>query len=83
VTGTPRLARLSPQAAKTLTELPGHAAQMVREVLDMDSRTPWGWPQWNANDPEGEDIRDMAHGEAGRPPSRPSPVCFRISRPRA
>ncbi|MGP3683301.1 hypothetical protein ACTVZO_01080 [Streptomyces sp. IBSNAI002] len=20
-------------------------------------RSPWGWPQWNAGDPEGEDVR--------------------------
>ncbi|MGK5451281.1 hypothetical protein [Streptomyces radiopugnans] len=40
MTGTPWPARLSPQAAKTLTERPDHAAQMVHDVLDIASRTP-------------------------------------------
>ncbi|MBT2542868.1 hypothetical protein J7E99_19670 [Streptomyces sp. ISL-44] len=49
--------RLSPQAAKTLAELPDPAREMVRDVLDIAVRSPWGWPQWNAGDPEGEDVR--------------------------
>jgi hypothetical protein len=56
-------ARLSQQAAKTLTELPPHAAEMVRDVLDIASRAPWGWPQWNADDPEGEDVRAASIGQ--------------------
>jgi hypothetical protein len=42
VTGTPWPALLSPQAGKTLSELPPHAVEMVRDVLDIASRTPWG-----------------------------------------
>jgi hypothetical protein len=36
---------------------------MVRDVLDIASRTPWGWPQWNPEDPEGEDVRAAAIGQ--------------------
>lgn len=55
--------RLSPQAAKTLTELPSHAREMVRDVLDIEVRSPWGWPQWNARDLEGEDVRATSVGQ--------------------
>ena len=63
MTGEPWPARLSPQASKTLAELPPHAAEMVRDVLDIASRTPWGWPQWNTDDPEGEDVRAASIGQ--------------------
>ncbi|MFJ1709743.1 hypothetical protein [Kitasatospora sp. NPDC088346] len=56
-------ARLSPQAGKTFTQLPTHAQQMVRDLLDIASRTPWGWPQWDATDPEGEDVRCASIGQ--------------------
>ncbi|MET8631040.1 hypothetical protein ABZW30_46430 [Kitasatospora sp. NPDC004669] len=56
-------ARLSPQAAKTFAELPPHARQMVADLLDIASRTPWGWPQWDATDVEGEDIRSASIGQ--------------------
>ncbi|MFF1446511.1 hypothetical protein [Streptomyces sp. NPDC058295] len=26
-------------------------------------RSPWGWPQWNAGDPEGEDVRAAFIGQ--------------------
>ncbi|MFD5880102.1 hypothetical protein [Streptomyces yangpuensis] len=55
--------RLSPQAAKILTELPDPARETVRDVLDIAVRSPWGWPQWNAGDPEGEDVRAAAVGQ--------------------
>ncbi|MEU5499820.1 hypothetical protein [Streptomyces griseofuscus] len=55
--------RLSPQAAKALTELPEHAKEMVRDVLDIAVRSPWGWPEWNAGDPEGEDVRAASVGQ--------------------
>ncbi|MFD9436162.1 hypothetical protein [Streptomyces sp. NPDC060002] len=55
--------RLSPQAAKVLTELPASAKEMVRDVLDIAVRSPWGWPQWNAGDPEGEDVRAASIGQ--------------------
>jgi hypothetical protein len=55
--------RLSAQAAKVLTELPAPATEMVRDVLDIAVRSPWGWPQWNAGDPEGEDVRAASIGQ--------------------
>ncbi|MEV0604701.1 hypothetical protein AB0I82_36135 [Streptomyces sp. NPDC050315] len=45
-----------------LRELPDHGREMVRDVLDIATRSPWGWPQWDRNDPEGEDIRCAAIG---------------------
>ncbi|GAA3381259.1 hypothetical protein GCM10020367_71840 [Streptomyces sannanensis] len=63
MTDQPWAVRLSPQAAKTLTELPEHAKGMVRDVLDIAVRSPWGWPQWNAGDPEGEDVRAASVGQ--------------------
>ncbi|WP_234328009.1 hypothetical protein [Streptomyces sp. NRRL F-2664] len=55
--------RLSPQAVKTLAELPDPARETVRDVLDIAVRSPWGWPQWNAGDPEGEDVRAASVGQ--------------------
>jgi hypothetical protein len=63
VTGEPWAVRLSPQAAKTLTELPEHAKETVRDVLDIAVRSPWSWPQWNTGDPEGEDVRAASVGQ--------------------
>ena len=63
VSGEPWRVRLSPQASKTLAELPDHAAQMVRDVLDLAVRSPWGFPQWNTSDPEGQDLRAAAVGQ--------------------
>ncbi|MFD7472251.1 hypothetical protein ACFV8Z_08690 [Streptomyces sp. NPDC059837] len=63
MTGEPWAVRLSAQAAKTLTELPEHAKEMVRDVLDIAVRSPWGWPQWNVGDPEGEDVRAASVGQ--------------------
>ncbi|GAA2803625.1 hypothetical protein GCM10010505_32790 [Kitasatospora aburaviensis] len=62
VTDRPWPARLSPQAAKVLAALPPHARETVRDVLDIASRTPWGWPAWDTTDPEGEDLRTAAIG---------------------
>ncbi|MER5988350.1 hypothetical protein [Streptomyces sp. NPDC001787] len=55
--------RLSPQAAKTLTEHPEHARETVRDVLDIVVRSPWDWPQWNNGDREGEDVRAASVGQ--------------------
>ncbi|PWI08988.1 hypothetical protein DIZ27_20115 [Streptomyces sp. NWU339] len=63
MTGEPWAVRLSQQAAKTLTEIPAPAKEMVRDVLDIAVRSPWGWPQWNAGDPEGEDVRAASIGQ--------------------
>ncbi|KFG01287.1 hypothetical protein IQ62_08715 [Streptomyces scabiei] len=54
---------MSPHAAKTLTELPEHAKETVRDVLDIAVRSPWGWPQWNTGDPVGEDVRAASVGQ--------------------
>lgn len=59
----PWAVRLSPQAAKTLTELPDPAREMVRDVLDIAARSPWGWPQWDVGDPEGEGVRAASVGQ--------------------
>ncbi|MFG2425165.1 hypothetical protein ACGFWD_39920 [Streptomyces sp. NPDC048448] len=63
MTDAPWGVRLSAQAAKVLAELPESATEMVRDVLDLAVRTPWGWPQWNAGDPEGEDVRAASIGQ--------------------
>ncbi|MGW6927566.1 hypothetical protein ACWGA9_40990 [Streptomyces sp. NPDC054950] len=63
MTAQPWTVRLSPQAAKVLTELPAPAKEMVRDILDIAVRSPWGWPQWNAGDPEGEDVRAASIGQ--------------------
>ncbi|MEU4507124.1 hypothetical protein [Streptomyces sp. NPDC024089] len=63
MTDGPWAVRLSQQAAKTLTELPEHAKETVRDVLDIAVRSPWGWPQWNAGDPDGEDVRAASVGQ--------------------
>lgn len=36
---------------------------MLRDVLDIASREPWGWPPWDRSDPEGEDLRAAAIGQ--------------------
>ncbi|MCX4673601.1 hypothetical protein OG453_44405 [Streptomyces sp. NBC_01381] len=63
MTGESWSVRLSPQVAKALTELPEPAKEMVRDVLDIAMRSPWGWPQWNTGDPEGEDVRAASIGQ--------------------
>ncbi|MGW7647093.1 hypothetical protein [Streptomyces bobili] len=63
MTGQPWTVRLSGQAAKVVTGLPAPAKEMVRDVLDIAVRSPWGWPQWNAGDPEGEDVRAASIGQ--------------------
>lgn len=63
MSGGPWPARLSPRVVKTLSELPPPAVEMVRDVLDIASRTPWGWPQWHAEDPEGGHVRAASIGQ--------------------
>lgn len=63
MTARPWPARLSTPAAKVLGTLPAYAQEMVRDVLDIASRTPWGWPQWDATDPDGADVRTAAIGQ--------------------
>lgn len=66
--------RLSPDAAKALAELTPDVQEMVRDVLDIASRQPWGWPQWDPTDSEGEDLRTAGVG--------PLTVVYFINRPR-
>lgn len=61
--GAPWAVHLPAQAAKTLTDLPGHAKETVRDVLDTAVRSPWGWPKWDAGDEEGEDVRAASVGQ--------------------
>ncbi|MDI3408375.1 hypothetical protein [Streptomyces cavernicola] len=68
-------AHLSPRAAQTLSELPEHVGEMTRDALDLASRSPWGWPQWDPTDPEGEDVR---RAEVG-----PLTVVYTVNRPGA
>ncbi len=56
-------ARLSPQAVTVLEELPEHAREMVRDVLDLAGRDPWSFPVFDSRDPEGEDVRSASVGQ--------------------
>ncbi|WP_055689244.1 hypothetical protein [Streptomyces prasinus] len=67
-------ARLSPNAAAVLAQLPPEVQEMVRDVLDIASRQPWGWPQWDATDLEGPDLRRADVG--------PLTVVYFINQPR-
>jgi hypothetical protein len=55
-------ARFSPQAAGTAKELPGHAREMLRDMMDIAGRDPWSFPAFNSRDPEGEDVRSASVG---------------------
>ncbi|MFD5951951.1 hypothetical protein ACFWAZ_39325 [Streptomyces collinus] len=55
--------RFSAPAAKGLATLPEHVEDMVWDVLDAAASDPWGFRQWNAHDPEGEDIRHASVGQ--------------------
>ncbi|MGA5454412.1 hypothetical protein ACPCVO_48395 [Streptomyces umbrinus] len=46
-----------------LAALPEHAEQMAWDVLDAAASAPWGYPQWDPSDPEGEDIRIASIGQ--------------------
>ncbi|WP_052869718.1 hypothetical protein [Streptomyces niger] len=56
-------ARLSPKAQAERDSLPDHARVMLRDVLELASRDPWGWPAWDRSDLEGEDVRGAAIGQ--------------------
>ncbi|MFD4370252.1 hypothetical protein [Streptomyces sp. NPDC058486] len=63
MSGTPSYAvRLSAQAAKVLAALPEDAEQTAWDVLDAAAAAPWGFPQWDPGDPEGEDVRIASVG---------------------
>ncbi|MFD6280165.1 hypothetical protein ACFWFI_32085 [Streptomyces sp. NPDC060209] len=59
----PYSVRLSAPAAKVLDTLPEHAEDIVWDVLDAAAADPWGFRQWNTEDPEGEDIRHASVGQ--------------------
>ncbi|WP_327110922.1 hypothetical protein OG206_00290 [Streptomyces sp. NBC_01341] len=63
MTSQPYAVRISAQAAKVLAELPDHAEETVWDVLDAAAASPWGFTQWDADDPEGEDIRIASVGQ--------------------
>ncbi|WP_256256164.1 hypothetical protein [Streptomyces sp. MUSC 14] len=59
----PYAVRFSAQAAKVLYTLPEHVEDAAWDVLDAAAADPWGLGQWNADDPEGENVR---HASVGR-----------------
>lgn len=63
MTGQPYAVRFSTPAAKVLDTLPEHAEDTVWDVLDAAAADPWGFLQWNADDPEGEDVRYASVGQ--------------------
>ncbi|MFJ8010825.1 hypothetical protein [Streptomyces fagopyri] len=76
MTAQPYAVRFSASAAKILGTLPEHVEDMVWDVLDAAAADPWGFRQWNADDPEGEDVRYASFGQVSltywvnRPPRR-------------
>ena len=58
----PWQARLSPKALDAVSELPAHAREMLRDVLDIASRDPWAFKAFDRSDPDGEDIRSAGVG---------------------
>ncbi|WP_407835301.1 hypothetical protein ACE1OC_00930 [Streptomyces sp. DSM 116496] len=57
MTGQPYAIRFSGPAAKVLDGLPEDAENTVWDVLDAAVVDPWGFRQWNPDDPEGHDVR--------------------------
>ena len=60
---TPWPARLSPKALAVLQELPEHAREMLRDVMDITGRDPWSFAPFDSRDIEGEDARAAAVGQ--------------------
>ncbi|MET8137998.1 hypothetical protein ABZ153_33360 [Streptomyces sp. NPDC006290] len=60
---TPWPARLSPKALAVLQDLPEHAREMLRDVMDIAGRDPWSFPPFDSRDIEGEDVRGAAVGQ--------------------
>ncbi|MFD6534402.1 hypothetical protein [Streptomyces sp. NPDC060184] len=59
----PYAVRFSGPAAKILDTLPEHVEDTVWDVLDAAAGDPWGFRQWNADDPEGEGVRHASVGQ--------------------
>jgi hypothetical protein len=62
VTGQPYAVRFSAPAAKVLATLSEYVEDTVWDVLDA-AADPWGFGQWNADDPEGDDVRYASVGQ--------------------
>ncbi|MFH9677585.1 hypothetical protein ACH4L5_35715 [Streptomyces sp. NPDC017405] len=56
MSGQPYPVRFSAPAAKVLDTLPEHVEDMVWDVLDAAAGDPWGFGQWNADDPSGQEV---------------------------
>jgi hypothetical protein len=63
VSDTPWQVRLSPQALTALDALPEYTRGILRDILDIASRDPWGFLAFDGRDPEGEDVRAAAVGQ--------------------
>ncbi|GAA5064727.1 hypothetical protein [Streptomyces similanensis] len=63
MTDKPWPARLSPGALAVVQELPEHAKEMVRDVLDIAGHDPWSFAAFDSRDPEGEDVRSASVGQ--------------------
>lgn len=63
MTDAPWPARLSHKALAVLEDLPEHAREMVRDVLDIAGRDPWSFPPFDTRDIEGEDVRSASVGQ--------------------
>lgn len=59
----PYAVRFSAPAAKVLITLADHVEDTVWDVIDAAAGDPWGFRQWNTDDPEGEDIRHASVGQ--------------------
>ncbi|MFD5493404.1 hypothetical protein ACFWH4_10860 [Streptomyces sp. NPDC127091] len=55
-------AQLAPSVSTYLADLDPAVQEMVRDLLDIASRSPWSWPQWDRTSPEGEDLRRASVG---------------------
>ncbi|MEU5824906.1 hypothetical protein [Streptomyces sp. NPDC047803] len=63
MTGQPYAVRFSTPAAKVLDTLPEHVEDTVWDILDAATDDPWGFQQWNTDDPEGVDVRHASVGQ--------------------
>ncbi|MFC9595725.1 hypothetical protein ACFTUC_38760 [Streptomyces sp. NPDC056944] len=58
----PYAVRISAPASMVLAGLPEHAEETVWDLLGAAAADPWGYPQWDLDDPEGEDVRIASAG---------------------
>ncbi|GGY80338.1 hypothetical protein [Streptomyces omiyaensis] len=62
MTDPPYAVRASARAAKVLDTLPEHVEDTVWDVLEAAAADPWGFRRWDADDPDGEDVRYASVG---------------------